>query len=220
MTVDVAGPAALAALFQDAGRGVFPSTDGAVTVLRQPASGEAAVLAFTGHIVIAADIEPEWVTQLLPSADLSDYLNPPFLAALGERLGRRVNCVDIVAYGPALTGSPPLPLTEIVDRSHPRVRRAQRYRTDVRVWAADGGIVMLGRGLAGRLEVAFEVDPDHRARGLGRALARSARQLAGHWHPDEPGVWAQVAPGNAASVRTVLAAGYQPVGAEALLVAP
>ena len=220
MTVDVAGPAALAALFQDAGRGVFPSADSAVTVLRQPASGQAAVLAFTGHIVIAADVDPEWVTQLLPSADLADYFNPPFLAALCERLGRRVNCVDMVAYGPALTGSPPLPLTEIVDRSHPRVRRAQRYRNDVRVWAADGGIVVLGRGLAGRLEVAFEVDPDHRARGLGRALARSARQLAGQWHPDEPGVWAQVAPGNAASVRTVLAAGYQPIGSEALLVAP
>ena len=220
MTVDVAGPAALAALFQDAGRGVFPPTNGAVTVLRQPGSGEAAVLAFTGHIVIAADLEPEWVTQVLPTADLSDYLNPPFLAALSERLSRRVNCVDIVGYGPALTGPPPLPLTEIVDRSHPRVRRAQRYRTDVRVWAAVGGIVVLGRGLAGRLEVAFEVDPAHRARGLGRALARSARHLVGQWHPDDAGVWAQVAPGNAASVRTVLAAGYQPVGSEALLVAP
>ena len=218
MTVDVAGPAALAALFQEAGRGVFPSTDGDVSVLRQPASGAAAVLAFTGHIVIAADVEPEWVTQQLPSADLSDYLNPPFLAALSERVSRRVNCVDLVAYGSALAGSPPLPLTEIVDRSHPRVRRAERYRTDVRVWAVEGGIVVLGRGLAGRLEVAFEVDPDHRARGLGRALARSALQLAGRLHPDEPGVWAQVAPGNAASVRTVLAAGYEPIGAEALLV--
>jgi hypothetical protein len=32
-------------------------------------------------------------------------------------------------------------------------------------------------------------------------------------------VWAQVSPGNAASVRAFLAAGYRPVGAEALLVA-
>jgi RimJ/RimL family protein N-acetyltransferase len=35
-----------------------------------------------------------------------------------------------------------------------------------------------------------------------------------------PKIWAQVAPGNAASVRAFLAAGYQPVGAEALLVLP
>jgi hypothetical protein len=31
-------------------------------------------------------------------------------------------------------------------------------------------------------------------------------------------IWAQVAPGNAASVRAILAAGFSPVGAEALLV--
>ncbi|NUR85978.1 MAG: GNAT family N-acetyltransferase, partial [Nonomuraea sp.] len=33
-------------------------------------------------------------------------------------------------------------------------------------------------------------------------------------------LWAQVAPGNAASVRAFLAAGYVPIGAEALLVRP
>jgi RimJ/RimL family protein N-acetyltransferase len=36
--------------------------------------------------------------------------------------------------------------------------------------------------------------------------------------PAEAVVWAQIAPGNAASVRAFLAAGFQPVGAEALLV--
>ena len=215
------GTAALATLFQDLGRGIFPPADGAVRVLRQPASGDAAVLAFTSHIVIAGDLEAEWVTQTMagmPTGDLSEYTNPPFLAAISERLDRRVNCVDLVAYAPARTGPPPLPLTEIVDRSHPRVRRAQRYRTDVRVWAAEGGIVVVGRGLAGRLEVAFEVDPDRQGRGLGREFARSARHLVDHW-AHEPGVWAQVAPGNAASVRTLLAAGYRPIGSEALLVA-
>jgi GNAT superfamily N-acetyltransferase len=222
VTVDVTGPAALATVFQDLGRGVVPPADGAVRVLRQPASGDAAVLAFTSHIVIAGDLEPEWVTKTMaamPTDDLSEYTNPPFLAAISERLDRRVNCVDLVAYASALAGPPPLPLTEIVDRSHPRVGRAQRYRTDVRVWATEGGIVVVGRGLAGRLEVAFEVDPERRDRGLGRALARSAQHLVGHW-PNEPGVWAQVAPGNAASVRTLVAAGYRPIGSEALLVAP
>jgi hypothetical protein len=36
--------------------------------------------------------------------------------------------------------------------------------------------------------------------------------------PDGALLWAQVAPGNAASVRAILAARFAPVGAEALLV--
>jgi hypothetical protein len=74
----------------------------------------------------------------------------------------------------------------------------------------DGGLLTLGRGVAGRWEVAVEVSRP--GRGLGRRLFAAARGLV-----DEP-VWAQVAPGNAASVRAVLAAGFRPVGAEALLI--
>jgi hypothetical protein len=37
--------------------------------------------------------------------------------------------------------------------------------------------------------------------------------------PVDAPLWAQIAPGNAASVRAFLAAGYVPVGAEALLTA-
>jgi hypothetical protein len=86
----------------------------------------------------------------------------------------------------------------------------------VRVWQTESGrgVVILGRGLAGRWEVAVEVDPEVRNRGVGRALAISARHLV----PEERPLWAQIAPGNAASVRAFLAAGYEPIGAEALLV--
>jgi GNAT superfamily N-acetyltransferase len=209
---------ALAELMHRIEAGRWPSADGAVRVMRQPPSGDAAVLAFTAHIVIAADVGPEWVTERLPPGDLSAPLNPPFLSALCERLDRRVNCVDLVTLAPVLDGPPPIPLTADRSVAHPRVRRAQHYRSDPTVWTTEGGIVILGRGLAGRLEVAFEVDPDRRGRGLGRALALTARHLAREVDPDAVGVWAQVSPGNAASVRTLLAAGYQPVGAEALLV--
>lgn len=84
------------------------------------------------------------------------------------------------------------------------------------MWVTDGGVLTLGRGLCGRWEVGLEVAPDHRGRSLGRALASAGRHLT----PDGRPVWAQIAPGNAASVRAFLAAGYRPVGMEALLVSP
>jgi RimJ/RimL family protein N-acetyltransferase len=95
------------------------------------------------------------------------------------------------------------------------VVRAQRYRDDVRVLSdpTGNGLVILGRGLAGRWEVAFEVVLSARGRGLGRALASAARR---HAPADEP-LFAQAAPGNATSLRVLLAAGFTPIGAEVLL---
>jgi len=71
---------------------------------------------------------------------------------------------------------------------------------------------MLGRGLAGRWEVAVEVAPEHRGQGLGRALARAAPALVPSGEP----LFAQVSPGNVASVRAFLAAGYRPICSEVL----
>lgn len=81
------------------------------------------------------------------------------------------------------------------------------------MWVADAGLIILGRGVAGRLEVAVEVDEHARDRGLGRALFAASRGLV----PDGESLWAQVAPGNAASLRAVLAAGFRPLGSEVLL---
>jgi GNAT superfamily N-acetyltransferase len=194
-----------------------------LTVVPHPTGRTGAVLAFPGHIVVAADVPPEWVHAQLPEVDLSAPLNPPFLGALCARLGRRVNNIDMVMLAEACrdrpqsalsAGDPEVELTPVDDADHPRVRRAHRYRDDVRVWTVPGGVLILGRGLAGRWEAAVEVDEESRNAGLGRRLAAAARHLV----PDGRPVWAQIAPGNAASVRAFLAAGYQPVGAEALLV--
>jgi GNAT superfamily N-acetyltransferase len=75
-------------------------------------------------------------------------------------------------------------------------------------------VLILGRGVAGRWETAIEVEPEHQQRGLGRRLAVAARHLVPHgsW------IWSQQAAGNARSVRAFQAAGYRPVGAEALMV--
>jgi RimJ/RimL family protein N-acetyltransferase len=124
-----------------------------------------------------------------------------------------VNNIDVLCVTQPRFGRPPLTLSPVLTASHPRVARALRYRDDVRAWETPGGIVVLGRGVAGRWEVGLEVEPGYQGKGLGRELAVAARHLV----PGGAPLWAQIAPGNAASVRAFLAAGYQPVGAEALL---
>jgi GNAT superfamily N-acetyltransferase len=193
--------------------GRFPATDGGVTVLPQPSSRDAGVIAFTAHAVIFVDADPAWVTSLLPPGDLSGPLTPAFLQALCTRTGRQARGIDMLAVAAPLPGMPPLDLARMTDSAHPRIARARQYRDDVQAWRADGGVVLIGRGVAGRWETAIEVDEGRQGHGLGRQLAGAARHLV----PDDAPLWAQVAPGNAASVRAFLAAGFRPAGAEALL---
>lgn len=200
-------------LLERVARGVFPDPDGAVEFVDQPGPRDCGVIAFTAHSVVFADVDREWMRALLPAGDVSAPLNPPFLRALEERTGRRVDNLDLLAVAGALAGPPPLPLVEITDVDHPRIRRALQHRDEVRAWQSEGGVVLLGRGVAGRWEIAVEVEDAHRGQGLGRRLARAGRHLLGTGQA----VWAQIAPGNAASVRAFLAAGFLPAGAEALL---
>jgi hypothetical protein len=97
---------------------------------------------------------------------------------------------------------------------HPRVARSRAYREDLHVYSDPDGaaVLMLGHGLAGRWEVSIEVDPGQRDRGLGRTLAAAARRLV----PQDEPLFAQVTPGNVASLRAFLAAGYRPIGSEVL----
>lgn len=213
----------LLALLLDAADGRFPPADGGVTVLAQPSPRDAGVLGFTAHAVVFADADPDWIAAQLKPGDLGAPLQPPFLQALCDRTGRVAGSIDMLCVAPNLDGDPLLDLTPLdlgadLDSPaghHPRVERAFSYRDDVRAWQAEGGVVLLGRGVAGRWETAIEVDGDRRVRGLGRALAAAARHLVPAGEP----LWAQVAPANAASVRAFLAAGFIPVGAEVLLAA-
>ncbi|HEX2372949.1 MAG TPA: GNAT family N-acetyltransferase [Actinomycetota bacterium] len=202
-------------LLRDAAAGNPPPADGVVEVWPGPAGPVDAVLAFTAHHVVAAGVDPDEVAGRLPPGDLGAPTSPDFLAWLGGRLGSHPGSLDVVLAAGGLGGAPPLELKPVADPGrHPRAARASRYRRDLRVWTdPDGaGLLVLGRGLAGRREVAFEVDPSRRNRGLGRLLVAAARHLT---PPDEP-LFAQVAPGNAASLRVVEAAGFRPLGAEVL----
>ncbi|MEV6157409.1 GNAT family N-acetyltransferase [Nonomuraea sp. NPDC052129] len=205
---------ALQDILADAASGHMPQPGAGPTIVPQPSPRDAGVIAFTAHNVIYADLDEDWIRSRLPDGDLSAPLNPLFLRELEEAMGRSVSNIDMLAVATPCAGPPPIELVEVTDAAHPRVRRAHRYRDDVRVWTCPGGLLVIGRGVAARWEVAIEVDSSSRGGGLGRTLARAARHLV--THP----LWAQIAPGNAASVRTFLAAGYVPIGAEALLVPP
>jgi hypothetical protein len=197
-----------------AAAGCPPSPDGGLTVLAQPSDRDAGVIAFTAHSVVFANVAAGWVRACIPAGDLSAPMTPRFLQALGKRLGRRAASTDMLTVAAALPGPPELPLTRVDGGDHPRVRRARRYRDELAVWAGGGAVVMIGRGVAGRWEVAVEVEPGRRNGGLGRTAVRAARHLVPGGEP----LWAQISPGNAASVRAFLAAGFVPAGAEALLV--
>lgn len=195
--------------------GGLPAKDDDFTVVLPPDERSVGVLAFPGHNVVCAEISADWVRARLPEGDLAAPLQPPFLSGLASVTGRCPDNLDMVLVAPA-TGRPNgMELTELTDFAapHPRLARALAQRIGVRAWHCPGGLLTLGRGVAGRWEVSIEVEPALRGFGLGRGLFTAARGLL----PAGETVWAQVAPGNAASVRAALAAGFRPVGAEVLL---
>jgi GNAT superfamily N-acetyltransferase len=204
----------LADILTAAADGVFPPPDGGTTIVAQAEPRDAGVLAFTAHSVIFVDEDPQWVRAALAATGcdpLAAAMNPRFLTALLDRTGRRTDTIDLLTVASPLPGPPPVALHEILDTDHPRARSSRRRRSGVRLWSAEGGVIVLGRGVAGRWEVAIEVDEQARHQGLGRTLAIAARHLA-------PGpLWSQQSPGNARSVRAFQSAGYRPVGSEALL---
>jgi GNAT superfamily N-acetyltransferase len=217
---DVAGADAtvLRRLLEDAAAGRFPSPDGGTQVVPSADGPVHAVLAFTGHHVVAADVDPGEVVAHLDPDDIAAPMGAQFLSWLGARLGAVPGTLDVVLAARAGAGAPPFPdgVREIPpDDARSRVSRALLYRSDVRAWEPSGaaGLLIVGRGLAGRWEAAFEVAPAARGRGLGRTLAAMAMLAV----PRGERVFLQVAPGNAASLRAALGAGFRPIGAEVLL---
>jgi hypothetical protein len=201
----------LGELLRDAADGRFPPQDGAWHRVPPWREGIEAVVAFTGHAVLA--IGEDVTDDVLHGWDVDGYggaLHPRVLAGLVGSHGW-VDSLDVVvvargrggsgAHGPGL-----VPCKDLAD--HPRVRHAIALRDDVRVWAdsARSGLITLGRGLGGLPEVSVEVVQP--GRGLGRRLMAAALELV---PPDEV-VAAAVAPGNAASLRALLATGFVPVG--------
>ena len=200
----------LKAILEDAAAGRYPPVDGAFDVLPPDDSGFRAVVSFTGHAYVLADVDADELVRL--GADgYGGASHPDVLLRLAGPTGH-VGSVDVVLVTEARPG-PTLPSrTDLAD--HPRVRRAATHRAGVEVYGDEVGLVVVGTGLAGRLELSVELlDPAAAGHGHGRRLIRAGLAEL------EPGTrcWAQVAPGNAASLRAFLACGFVPVGSEVLI---
>jgi GNAT superfamily N-acetyltransferase len=204
----------LAEMLHSAAHGDHPSPDGFVEVMPSPGGPADAIVDFTAHLVVAADVPADDVLNQLPVGDLSAWTHPSFQMWLAGRLGTRPGSRDLVMAAPPADHAD----LELIRRddlgTHDRVQRAARYRTNLKVLTDPDelGVLVIGLGLAGRLECAFEVEPAARHRGLGRRLALAARMFV----PDGGAIFAQVAPGNVASVRALLSAGFRPIGGEVL----
>lgn len=174
----------------------------------------ALVVGGTGWHVVAADVDPAWVAAQVAHEPIEAPLGARFLSALADRVGAEPGVLDALLTAPPAPECVGIALGEVEPGEHPRVRRALRHRTGVRVWTTpdSAALLVLGQGVAGRWEVSVEVHPGARGRGLGTALAAAAPALV----PDGEPLWAQVAPANTASLRSFLAAGWRPVGAEVL----
>jgi ribosomal protein S18 acetylase RimI-like enzyme len=203
----------LAAILDAAADGRFPPVDGRCEVLPPDVGGLRAVVAFTGHTYVLADVE---VAELAArGADGYGGASKPPVVQLLAGTGGQVGSLDVVLVTAGSPG-PSLPRRADLD-DHPRVHRAAGYRTDLAVYGDDVGLVVLGRGVAGRREISVELlDPGASGQGHGRRLIRAG--LA-RLRPGER-CWAQVAPGNAASLRAFLACGFVPVCSEVLITPP
>jgi hypothetical protein len=204
------GVTGLRDMLHAAARGELPPADGRIDVVEPADGATAAIVAFTAHYVFAAEVTREEVLARIPPGDLDAPLGVPFLSWFGERTGSRPDGIDVLLVADPIPGL--VAVRPLDDADHPRARRARRVRSDVAVYGDETGVIAIGRGLAGRVEVSIEVRAEERGRGTGRLLAHAARTLGPRTEP----VFAQVAPGNAAALHAFLAAGFRPIGAEVL----
>jgi hypothetical protein len=192
--------------------GAFPAADGLFDVFPSPPGRAGALIGFTGHWVLAADIDPAAVAARCPPGDFSVPMSASNLAWIAEQLNSRPTTFDALLVATGTGAGVPSWLHAVDASDHPRVERASRYRTDMRLFSTGDAVLVVGRGICGRWEIGYEVDASARNAGLGRRIARAALDAV----PAGEHVWAQVAPGNAASMRSTIGGGFVPIAAEVL----
>lgn len=203
----------LAVLIENAADGSFPPVDGGWHRVQTWKPGLEAVVAFTGHAVFAIDAQTTDESLVTLGADGFGGAHDPRLVAGLAGPGGWIDSLDVllVSRGTGLATAP----SSLVPRpdlaTHPRAQFAAGTREDPQVFGLDdrhcSTVVVLSRGVAGLPEISFELDPEHRG-GAGVGLVRHGLQLV----PDGELLVAAAAPGNAASLRALLSAGFVPLG--------
>ena len=199
-------------LFDRLSQDIFPPRDGAVDVLDSPPGKADGVVAFTEHVVVATSVATDLVRQQL--AITPDPMSVSFLSWLGQALESEPSRTRVVLFALG-TGEG----TSVLEPRHDLAGYSQVAphlvdRDDIEVYSDRYGqsVLVMGSGLAGRRELAVQVAASQRRAGTGRRLVRSAIALTPKGMP----LFAQVAAGNAASLRAFYNAGFRPIGAEVL----
>ena len=210
----------LAEMIVAAAEGRFPAVDGGWQRVTPWRPDLEAVIAFTGHAVLAvADDVTDLELKDLGVDGLGGAHHPQVLTALAGPDGW-IESLDLIMVSWGTGPRRPVPGGKLIPRpdlaDHPRARYAAGIRSGTRVLgypqAERSAMAIIARGLAGLTELSFELEPDRRGSGAGAALIEDAVSTV----PDGEVVVAQVAPGNAKSLRSLLGAGFLPVGSSQL----
>jgi hypothetical protein len=203
----------LTTLLRAAARRTLPPVSGTVAACPAPSGPCAVAVAIGGLSMVAADVPSEWVGEHVPTGE-GGAVAPPFLVALAERLGVPTPGVDVllVARKPPQAG----PRAALRPSDRVDVQWAAD-RTDVSCWtdADGGGVIMIGRGPGGRLDLRVELAGSGRqwltpaTVVRGRELLEAARTLA------DGDLFASVPAYDATALRTYLCGGFRAIGAEA-----
>lgn len=204
----------LARLLREVAAGAFPPADGGWIRVSPWSQSVQGILAFTGRAVLAVSYD-------ISDARLQDQgvdgwggaHDPRLVCELAgpngwiDSLGVLMLCAGRGAQDgqPALVSRPDL-------TKHPHVEYARRVRTNVQVLGrsdpARHDFITLGHGVAGLREISLEVVDSMPGKGTAPELLDMALAAV----PEHEVVAASAPPGNAATLRAFLRAGFTPVG--------
>lgn len=179
-------------------------------------AGVEGIISFTGHSLLAIgdDISDDHLAKLGVDG-FGGATQPSVLLELAGPTGWIDSLDVLLAQRVKSTASPLVERPDLLD--HPRVGFARALREDVKVFGRHDvttrSVATLGRGIGGLLEMSVELDPGERRKGTASDFIRAALAAA----PSDDVVVAAVAPGNAASLRSFLAAGFVILGSSQLL---
>ncbi len=174
-------------------------------------------MALPGYSIVAADVPVGWVLERIPPdrGGHGGAVSTHFLSALADRLGVPTSGVNVLLAA----RKPPQAGPRAALRPSDRIPMEwAAHRSDVSCYTdEDGtGVIAIGRGPGGRLDLSVELEGADRAwlRATtvvqGRELLEAARTLA------TGDLFASVPAYDAPALRTYLCGGFRPIGAEAL----